>query len=254
MPKKAPPSSPLPADVARWRAQAYRGPLGAERAAFCQDYTEHKQKEIAELSRLLKQKVEAENKSISCGLGCDPCCHVYVVASLAECEAIVHYLYRHEETLRLFLRNYARWRAAAEPVMADIFEVSHLRQKQMDGQADAADQGALDAALAAYASLYLPCLFLQKGACSIYEVRPYVCAALAATSPRECCIPGHPRRREVRLLKAEVNLDEDMPYFANPAAKVGLTCLPPLVNEILTRGWDFLGSVPGCERLREAVR
>ncbi len=44
-----------------------------------------------------------------------------------------------------------------------------------------------------------------------------------------------------------------MPYFAAPTSKVMLSNLPALVYEILCRGWDFLGDVPGLGHLKEKV-
>jgi hypothetical protein len=231
------------------RRLAYHGALGEQREAFCQAYIAHKKTELREMTHGLKQDVSCRGKSITCGKGCTPCCHVYVVATLQECEAIVYYLYQHASMLQHFLASYARWRQHMQPYLSTLFKISQLQNKRIAHLATSDDERSFDTALIAYASHENPCPFLLNGSCSIYEVRPYVCAGLVSTTPQEWCKRGHPNYGKVELVKAEVLMDDDMPYFASPNGKVALTCMPPLVNEILCYGWEFLKEVPGLEHL-----
>jgi hypothetical protein len=241
----------LPDAIAINRRLAYHGTLGEQRATFCQAYIAHKQAELKALAHDLRQDVSSRGKSITCGKGCTPCCHVYVVATLQECEAIVYYLYRHEVLLQHFLASYTVWRQRIQPYISILFKISELQNKRMAHLATSADEQSFDAALIAYASQDNPCPFLLDGACSIYEVRPYVCAGLVSTTPQAWCKRGHPYYEKVELVKAEVLMDDDMPYFASANGKVALTCMPLFIHEILWRGWEFLGDVPGLEHLKQ---
>ncbi len=104
--------SGLPPAIARTRALAYQGEMGRQREAFCREYTAYKQAELRAIATGLRQTLAARGQTVTCGKGCAACCHVYVVATLQECEAIVYYLYQHGDILLSFLRNYALWKAA----------------------------------------------------------------------------------------------------------------------------------------------
>jgi Fe-S-cluster containining protein len=233
------------------RLTAYAGESGKRRREFCVEYTRHKQKAIASLTSGLHAEAAQRGNVITCGKGCSACCYVYVVASLQECDAIVYYLYRHREAWAHFLDTYKAWRSGIEGDRDNFFEISRLQQKRMAGESTPRDDAAFDAELIKYAGLNLPCPFLRDNACTIYEVRPTVCAGLVSSTPREWCAPSHPRHDAIKLLKADVNLDSDMPYFALSGNKVALTNMPALVYEILRYGWDFLSRVPGMEGLQK---
>ena len=239
--------------ITRARQAAYTGELGRRRESFCRDYISYKEAAIAGMVSGLRQEAVKARGEITCGRGCTPCCHVYVVASLQECEAIVYYLYRHAVALQHFVAAHQTWRAEVEKIRDTFFEISRLQQKRMSHENSPQDDEAFNAELIKYSALNLPCPFLKNGVCSIYGVRPYVCAGLVSTTPGEWCRPGHAEHNRIKLLKAEVALDRDMPYFANPGGKVSLTNMPALVYEILRYGWDFLARVPGQEYLREAI-
>jgi Fe-S-cluster containining protein len=236
------------------RLTAYAGESGKRRREFCVEYTQHKQEALAGLTSGLREEASQRGKAITCGKGCSACCYVYVVASLQECDAISYYLYQHREVLDHFLNAYKAWRSGIEGERDNFFEISRLQQKRMSGDNAAQDDGAFDAELIKYAGLNLPCPFLKNNACTIYEVRPYVCAGLVSITPREWCAPDHPRHSGIGLLKADVSLDSDMPYFGASGNKVALTNMPALVYEILRYGWDFLSCVPGMEALRNKIK
>jgi hypothetical protein len=239
--------------VSRNRAAAYAGEAGRRREAFCRDYTGHKRAAIAETTAGLYQEVKASGKEISCAKGCPWCCYVYVVASLQECEAIVYYLYQHEAVLQHFLRAYKTWRAGIEKIRGTFFEISRLHQKRMSREDTPRDDDSFNSELVKYSTQGLSCPFLKEGACSIYEVRPFVCAGLVSTTCRDWCNPAHRSHQHIGLLKAEVTMDADMPYFANPQGKPALTNMPALVYEIIRYGWEFLYRVPGMECLKAEI-
>jgi len=235
------------------RAVAYKGGIGRLREAFCVDYTAAKKEIIHRIESGLPQMVAANGKSISCSKGCSHCCLLFVVASLQECECIVYYLYHHEEALQHFLRAFSSWRERVIRIERCFRKINLLHEKITCGEASKEEEQMFDAECDLYARQNIPCPFLVDGACSIYEVRPYVCARLAAVTPAEWCQPGHPRQGEVEHFKAEIHLDKDMPYFMQPKGDCVFSCMPFLVYRILEEGYDVLSSVPGLENLKKAA-
>jgi Fe-S-cluster containining protein len=245
-------ASELMERIDRVRLGAYAGSTGAQRRDFCISYITHKRLALDQLSGALQAKVSGGGNSITCCEGCTPCCHVYVVASLQECDAIAYHLYQHRDVLLHFLQNYKSWRSGIEQIKNTFFEISRLQQKRLSHQDTTRDNEDFDAALIEYAGCGLPCPFLKQGSCSIYEIRPFACAGLVSTTPREWCNRESHFHRDIKLVRAELVADNDMPYFADRGGRVSLTNMPALVNEILLNGWHFLSSVPGCEWLRPA--
>jgi Fe-S-cluster containining protein len=243
----APPGGFFPKEdaVSRQRQMAYEGVRGHQREDFVKKYTVYKKQRIAEITEVQREAIRAHGKNISCGQGCSYCCHVYVSATLPECEAIVFYLYNHEDALRNFLKNYPQWQQAVRGIERAYKEIGRIRSRQLAKLDTASERADLTAVLNAYAAQFIPCPFLSEGSCGIYEVRPYVCAGLVATTPQEWCRFDYPEQVRAELLKAEIFLDEDRPYLDNPLAKTMLANLPALVNALLCRGWELLEKVPG---------
>ena len=235
-------------DAISWqRRAAYEGSQGQQREDFIKRYTVYKKHRLSEITDSTNLTARAGGKTISCGEGCAHCCHIYVSATLPECEAIVYNLYQHEGAFRNFLNNYANWQQHIRSIDAAYKEIGRLRSRQLAQLVNEAECTALSAALNTYASLYIPCPFLSQASCSIYEVRPYVCAGLVATTPREWCRYGHSAQEHAEFIKAKAYLDNDMPYLDNSLVKIMVSNLPALVNALLYRGWDLLGRVSGFE-------
>ncbi|MCL2150412.1 MAG: YkgJ family cysteine cluster protein [Dehalococcoidia bacterium] len=235
------------------RLSAYAGEIGSRRAEFCRSYTFHKREALAEISARLSREAQAAGNTLSCHQGCASCCYVYVVASLQECEAIVYYLYQHPSVLQHFQGTFQTWRVGITKIQDTFADISRLQQKRLSRTDTSEDKQEFDKALITYTQQNLPCPFLKDGSCLIYEVRPYACAGLVSTTPADWCAAGHLHHHEIRLLKANTNLDGDPPYFANPTNPVSLASMPALVYEILYYGWDFLVRVPGCAHLNDKL-
>jgi hypothetical protein len=118
-------------------------------------------------------------------------------------------------------------------------EASEVEIKQFDAECDR------------YALQDIPCPFLLDNACSIYQVRPFVCARIVAVTPSEWCRAGHPRQGEAQHLKAQIEFEKDMPYFVPPANECVFSSMPFLVYRLLYEGYDALAAVPGLEKLKE---
>ena len=240
--------------ILRQRRVAYEGSQGQQREDFIKRYTVYKKQRLSEITDDTNQTARAGGKTISCGEGCAHCCHIYVSATLPECEAIVYYLYLHDDALRNFLKNYTEWQQQVRSIDAAYKEIGRLRSRQLAKLGNEDERAALTAALNTYASLYIPCPFLSRGSCTIYEVRPYVCAGLVATTSPEWCHYGHPAQEHAEFIKAKAHLDKDMPYLDNSLLKIMVSNLPALVNALLCRGWDLLGRVSGPETPAQSGR
>ena len=82
----------------------------------------------------LRQGAEESGTSIFCSRGCSHCCKMFVVASLQECEAIVHHLYHNEPALKLFLRNFARWNERILKIESSFININTIHAKMTPGR------------------------------------------------------------------------------------------------------------------------
>ncbi len=219
---------------------AYQGDLGRLRERFCIEYIAHKQKLIPLIEESLSREAMLNSEEISCSKGCDVCCSSYIVASLQECEAIVYWLYHHPEKLSSFIKKYRSWReqiAVIEPVFRII--------------KDAGESGSSPIAMAPYLNQYrqakIPCPFLDEGACSIYEVRPWACAGIVSVSPREWCDASHPHWGELKAYRFETYVMFEKPFYVKLALPVYLGCLPETIHQLLEEGYRALAKYPGFE-------
>ena len=235
------------------RSVAYKGAVGRRREAFCQDYIALKKDRIAEMGSKLRLELVPASETISCRKGCVHCCKFYVDASLQECEAIVFYLYHHEEALVHFLSEFEVWEDRVQRIERCFRKLKILTEKSAMGLAMEEEKRIIYEELINYSLANIPCPFLAEGACSVYEVRPYVCAGVVATTPQEWCNPAHPNSSQVVSYKVGLQVSTDMPYFAQAKSNVIFSSLPFLVHRLLEEGYDALSSVPGLEKLKETA-
>ena len=235
------------------KAVAFNGAVGKQRKAFCERYTGYKQYDISRLVGEIRNEIEAKGESVTCGRGCSHCCKLYVFATLQEAEAIVYYLYHHPETLQQFLSSYTEWEETIAPIADNIERLENIEEKVLIGtETDEERQNFYDD-LTTYASLLAPCPFLRDDACTIYSVRPYSCACLLSTSPREWCDRTNPARQKTSIYRKHPSRMSEMPYLGLTNSII-FGCLPQLVYRILAEGYAFLSGYPGLEGLkREAA-
>jgi hypothetical protein len=234
---------------------AYLGEVGRRREDFCINYTKEKQAGIEEIVNELRRDIATQGKAITCSRGCAYCCSVYVFATLQECECIVYYLYRHNDDLQHFLKSYTGWRQEISKIERSYRLIERIQEKAILGwQVTQDEQGRFDTALTAFTSRNISCPFLLPDqSCSIYEVRPFVCAGVVSTYSPELCSPANPRHDTSLLCKAEIKTENEMPYFVQPKSPVVFGCLPELVHGILERGYSLLSTVQGLEHLKGKV-
>ncbi len=244
----------LPETVVLNRSLSYLGKAGRQREAFCRDYAAYLKMQHVSLADRMRQQATSNNQSITCTQGCASCCHLCVIASIQECEAIVHYLYEHEEALRYYLDSFNRWREQVRGIWDAFQEITRLESKRLSTDLTEAEENAFGDALFAYRQAEIPCPFLKEGSCVVYEARPLVCAGLGAVTSPQWCSYLHPNYGQSEFIVLEPEKDDYVPYFANPGEKTCFACMPVGVYEILFNSWGFLWTLPGCGWLEKEVR
>ena len=242
----------MPDNISLNRRIAYIGQVGRGRERFCLEYISTKRAVTQSIEHGLTRDAAAAEKIITCSKGCGECCSTYyIAASLQECEAIVYWLYQHEEALKRFLRTFDTWQAKIADAAKCLNAINLLYGKIILSQATEAEKQAFRSNMNDYESRHITCPFLENGACTIYEVRPYVCACVVSLSPPEWCSLSHPDRKRMEFLKIELPLAKDMPYFIQPKPGILFSAMPMLVYDILSKGYSALADIPGLEILQQ---
>ena len=235
--------------IFRNKLVAYSGDIGKAREAFCVDLVAKKQKIFEEFRASQADIVARNSEAITCNKGCVGCCSAYMQATIQECETIVWWLYRHEDILSDFLAAYPGWRQKVRDGGDLFLKCGKLWQEKQKHGTGTEAAAASDSAEKTYLALGIPCPFLKEDACSIYEIRPLVCAALAATTPPEWCIPGTSNSAKMYVSSNPLMLDTSF-YFNRLEGPV-LAFMPMGVHGILQDGYSFLSGIPGLEGLAE---
>jgi len=236
---------------AAMKSVAYKGKIGRKREAFCAGYIERK----TELLRLVRKKLASAEletgQRVTCAKGCTICCSMYIEASIQECEAIVHHLYHHDAAMATFLKSYPGWRAALKE-QGDIFKG---RSKYWEPQTTIEKAASLWREFTEEEDRYfaqgISCPFLSEGLCSIYEVRPYVCASYAAVTPPDYCRSGSKSQpRMVRAIPHGVRSDRSF-YHPEQLGERVLSTMQIMVYEILKSGLTCFSAagIDGLETL-----
>lgn len=229
---------------------AYKGKIGKQREDFCNKYLEKKRTQFHLIQQTQIEGTEKRGESISCRSGCCFCCSEYVEASIQECEAVVYYLYHNVNILNAFLQKYPHWREQIRE-NGDLFK--RFRQIWNTGftpDNEEALRGQFQENAKHYSEQNIPCPFLDKQLCSIYEVRPYTCAAYIATSPPEWCSPENPNEPEIRKV-FPVEIMSDLSFYYRNLASPLISIMPIAVYETLKQGTGYFSGarVPGFEKL-----
>lgn len=231
------------------RRIAYLGDIGRRRRDYCIHYAEEKRTLIEHIKGKQQETASTAGKSISCHEGCYFCCAEPIQAYLEECEAIVYFLYQHEQSLESFLNVYPKW--ASEVIKYnDVLVRMDVIQKRIWKEGPTKElMDALSAESVAYWKNQIFCPFLVAGKCSIYEVRPWVCASIVSISPSEWCDPANPNSPKV--LRAQFSPTTEIQFYYDKWARVSyLDNLPQFIHNILTGGLLYLSNaVPGLDDL-----
>lgn len=231
------------------REIAYKGKIGRMREEFCVRYIKHKQQAFKEIRKTQLEIATSKGENITCQKGCSFCCVQYVDANIQEGEAIVYYLYQNESVLNNFLQVYSTWREKVRDSGDSFKKMIHHWQKAEDTKWK--DEETLQAGLnevGHYATANIPCPFLHDSLCSIYEVRPYTCASLFATTPAEWCNPSNPNK--ARIYQA-IKFDEfnDTSFYYQNLKQPVQSFMPVMVYQKLSYGLIGMPNIPGLENL-----
>ena len=237
--------------VALNREAAYAGDIGCRRRQFCLDYTLYKKATLTQGENMLREMVASRGDTISCRKGCPKCCRLYVTATLQEAECITYFLYQHETVLQHFITAYRDWERAL-----GLFDHKRLDQamaRNLAGELSAREIEQLGLQINDYTRRRISCPFLLDNACSIYELRPFVCAGVVAVTPTEMCTFDGTGINQARYCRIDFDPRQDMPYFLQARARNHLVfgCMPELVHRIVKEGYSFLATIDGLEEFRQ---
>ena len=230
---------------------AYAGDISRKRRDFCIDFIKKKQGIIKEIQDSQLATVEANGHQITCHKGCAHCCHFYMHANIQECEAIVYYLYNNEDILEAYIKNYNEWRQKLSE-NGDIFKncARLWYEKGLKG-AGKNEELAYSEETARYRDQDIACPFLVNGACSIYEVRPYLCAGTVSSSPSEWCSKSN--TNTPNIYRTQTSAIYDKSFYYKELEDYIFTFFPITVYYILEGGYKMLAMITGISDLEDIV-
>jgi Fe-S-cluster containining protein len=228
---------------------AYAGDIGQRRRQFCIDFIKKKQGIFKEMQDSQSKAIKEKGQQITCHRGCAHCCHYYMHANIQECEAIVYYLYNNADVYEAYLKNYTVWRRKLRE-NGDIFKncAQLWYEKRLQG-AGAKEEQAFNDESDRYRDQGLACPFLVDGACSIYEVRPYMCVGTISSSPGEWCAKGS--INTPIIYKTQTSAIFDTSFYYKDLNDYILTFFPITVFHILENGYKMLELITGISGLEE---
>jgi Fe-S-cluster containining protein len=226
---------------------AYEGRVGGERKEWCEGFISWKTDQLEKITAGQKQIETSTGNHISCSKGCWFCCSQLVSASLQECDAIVYWLYQHDDVRKAFLSRYPNWRKCVRD-HEDLFQqANHAGSVAFSQPNDDRAREVFMQKAEAYGRLNILCPFLDQGSCSIYPVRPFACAGHIVVSPQEHCKPSIDNA-PVPLLGAPFPAPHP-PYFYGPKDNAVYSPAPLFVYEIIHGGFIYLNDLPGLNGL-----
>jgi Fe-S-cluster containining protein len=228
---------------------AYLGDMGAKRLAFCSKQGALLQEHHEAVMEKLETSVHADKKKISCKKGCHHCCYQFIGGTIQEFDTIVNYLYKNESILKSFLINYPKWREKIREHQ-DLFDSMNKAATEYSSSI-ATDVNSKERFLQLgreYQKIGAACPFLSEGACSIYPVRPTVCASVVSTSDPEYCKAASPIEPDIYM--HDMTDQYRVPYFYGEDNFL-FSCMPLAVYEILKGGYFYLNALPGLDGIEE---
>ncbi len=238
-------------DIQISREIAYQGKLGGFREDFCKNYINYKKKLIKGTENDIKQQTVKMGESIACYKGCSFCCCQHISASLQECEAIVYYLYNNEVAFTSFIKAFPKWRSEIKKHGDIHSSMDRIFSMFSDTGFSNENRDAFYELAKRYFRQNILCPFLSDGACLIYDMRPFVCAAHFSTSPADWCDPVS--NKQPHILEIFNENMEDMPFYFGEIPIIKVT-MPIVVYEILKGSFLYLSMFPGLETLKYEAR
>lgn len=158
---------------------------------------------LHDLVDIARETAEVQGFRFSCSTCTDPaCCELPVETSSIEVEYLLPKIRSLAPNLRERLEV---WRSSPAGNLA-----VELETKALSVILGCFDIESYIDMLRDYAKLEVPCVFLQRGRCSIYEYRPYQCRKLLVVSDPVIC------RRGKYTLERDARLDIDSALMSFP--------------------------------------
>ena len=219
------------------KRKAYLGADGAQRKEFCVEYQRTLTEIWAKTHHVFFAGLVLKGEKISCKKGCAYCCFQHVLVTLGHGIVIVDYLYSNDNVMRRFLSNYEQWQESAEGISKeiDVLYRSVVNTSQPINSLEVTI-APLDPLLDRYFDLQIPCPFLIRSACAIYNIRPMSCTAHYSVNPCEWCSqtdPHNPSTYEVWPASDDLHR---LATLADPQLSIYEVTLPLLIYRLLTKG------------------
>jgi len=230
---------------------AYESHIGKERKEWCEHFISWKTNQLKRITDGQRQIAESTGNSITCSKGCWFCCYQHVGASLQECDAIVYWLYQNEDIFNAFLKRYPDWRKSVSNYEDVFHQVTNTGNVAMNNPYDLQSVKKFMQKAEAYAQLKILCPFLEEGTCSIYPVRPFVCAEYVVSSPSEECKPSVDNIPII--LKGAYSREMGPPYFRGSKENVIYSPAALLVYQIIVNGFIYLNDLPSLKGIEDEV-
>jgi Fe-S-cluster containining protein len=222
------------------------GKLDPELQEFCAGFTVQKKAALKSIDEEIRTIIRNENKEITCRKGCAVCCVLFIEANIQECVAIADYLAQKPDILKAFISRYDNWRHRMTRLGGPFSRCEKILHEDPRSELSEEDRILLIEALKNYQKQNIPCSLLDAEACSIYEVRPYVCANHYVTTPREWCRvenwcnPAFPDKPKIYM--TAIDVIDDLCFYTKLKKPV-IGFMPTMVYRILTEGKDYINRI-----------
>jgi len=232
---------------------AYQGKIGQQREAFCIEFIRQKKESYKRIQNEIFAQIKIKDERVTCHKGCSACCVLYIEASIQESEAITYYLYQKPDILSGFLDRYDFWRHRMRLLGNPFSRCEKILHAQREEEINGIDRQTLLDTLRLYHSQNIPCPFLCDSICSIYDVRPYVCANHYVTTPSEWCQavnwcnPEFPDRPTIYM--TDIDEINDLTFYSRNLNKPAIGFVPTTVYYILTEGLTYITKITGITGL-----
>lgn len=216
------------------KRKAYLGADGARRKKFCDEYQRTLTQIWAKTYNVFVASLALKGEKISCKKGCTYCCFQHVSVTLAHGIVVVDYLYSNDNVMRQFLSNYEQWQESAESISKEIDVL--YRSAINTSQPISSLKASIDPFSDRYFDLQIPCPFLVKSACAIYNIRPMSCAAHYSVNPCEWCSQTDPHNSPTYEVMPSSDDLYRLATLADPRLSIYQVTLPILIYRLLTEG------------------
>jgi Fe-S-cluster containining protein len=182
------------------------------------------------------KRIKDEGKTLSCKSGCSDCCFMFIQTSLGHGIVIVDYLYTNPQKLQAFVKNYRHLNKDGLRITEEFDEdmFSRIRTKTFTMTMTPLAMDLTDK----YFDLQIPCPFLVDSRCSIYKVRPMVCAAHRTTNPALWCAKDNIESNKTEEILPFADDLNRLRQLSPPIFSVYQLNAPRLIHMLLTEGLD----------------